>query len=121
MSTVQIVADVLARKLSDGRHKSQPGYADFDPSVLLPYLIAAVQKLIACFPRFPSDAYEYLTWKPKWGLGLFGLRLSWHRKAVRDRLGEDVKARVFCECLFAAIDSEELRFDHLTSLYAEVR
>lgn len=116
MSAARNVAEVLGRKLSDGRYRGLPGYAEFDPSRLLAYLLAALDLLRKCRPE-SRDAWDWLAWTP-W-VDLFGLRLSRHRADVRKRLGDDVRSRVFCDCVFAAIDAGDVGAETLARLYAE--
>lgn len=120
MSEVRNVAEVLGRKLQDGRYRGLPGYAEVDPLGLLQYLLAALGKLIDCFPR-PEDAWAELAWRPYRWAPFSALRLRWHRDGLRDRLGRDSKARVFCECVFRAVDDGDVGAENLRRAYAETR
>lgn len=123
MSATRNVADVLGRKLFDGRARKLDGYGEFDPALLFSFLLAALDRLLLCRPD-PDDGWEYLAWTPAWGLGLFGLRLARHRAKVRDRLAESadqVKARVFCDLVWRAVDDGDVGAHNLRDLYAERR
>lgn len=96
---------------------------EFNPAVWLPFIMAVLDRLIACRPN-PEDGYDYLAWRPWRILDPFGWRLAEHRRRAMSVMafkwdGDLEAGKAAAETVFAAIDAGRIDRQLFTGCWEE--